>query len=60
MQQTAATPVVTSIPEKSIAVLPFESLSGNKSDPYFADGVAGRDPFQRPRISDSKSLAAPQ
>jgi TolB-like protein len=26
-------------PEKSIAVLPFESLSPNKDDTYFADGV---------------------
>jgi serine/threonine protein kinase len=26
-------------PEKSIAVLPFESLSDNKSDTYFADGI---------------------
>ncbi|MGA8654884.1 MAG: serine/threonine-protein kinase [Chthoniobacterales bacterium] len=26
-------------PEKSIAVLPFESLSENKGDTYFADGV---------------------
>jgi TolB-like protein/Tfp pilus assembly protein PilF len=25
--------------EKSIAVLPFESLSGNKDDSYFADGI---------------------
>jgi serine/threonine protein kinase/tetratricopeptide (TPR) repeat protein len=32
--QTAAT-------EKSIAVLPFESLSSNKDDSYFADGVQG-------------------
>ena len=30
---------VTKTPEKSIAVLPFESLSDNKSDNYFADGV---------------------
>jgi TolB-like protein len=29
----------TKIPEKSIAVLPFDSLSENKSDTYFADGV---------------------
>ena len=29
----------TKILEKSIAVLPFESLSDNKSDTYFADGV---------------------
>jgi TolB-like protein len=29
----------TTAPEKSIAVLPFESLSDSKSDAYFADGV---------------------
>jgi TolB-like protein/predicted Zn-dependent protease len=34
-----ATPIVTSIPAKSIAVLPFESLSADKEDTYFADGV---------------------
>jgi hypothetical protein len=34
-----STPSVTKMPEKSIAVLPFESLSENKSDTYFADGV---------------------
>src|SRR3984893_2845434 len=33
------TPIVTSIPAKSIAVLPFESLSADKEDTYFADGV---------------------
>ena len=31
--------LVTAVPVKSIAVLPFESLSENKSDSYFADGV---------------------
>ncbi len=31
--------VVTAISGKTIAVLPFESLSENKSDTYFADGV---------------------
>jgi TolB-like protein/Flp pilus assembly protein TadD len=30
---------VAHAPERSIAVLPFESLSDNKSDTYFADGV---------------------
>ena len=30
---------VSSIPAKSIAVLPFESLSTDKEDAYFADGV---------------------
>jgi TolB-like protein/Flp pilus assembly protein TadD len=32
-------PMVTAIPAKSIAVLPFESLSADKQDVYFADGV---------------------
>ncbi len=34
----SSSPAIT-IPEKSIAVLPFESLSDNKNDTYFADGV---------------------
>jgi TIR domain len=38
-QQTSESGVVTTSPGKSIAVLPFESLSDNKSDSYFADGV---------------------
>ena len=32
-------PVAPAIPEKSIAVLPFENLSGDKSNAYFADGI---------------------
>ena len=32
-------PTATTISPKSIAVLPFESLSENKEDTYFADGV---------------------
>jgi serine/threonine-protein kinase len=32
-------PASPTVPEKSIAVLPFESLSDNKGDTYFADGV---------------------
>jgi len=32
-------PIAAAIPPKSIAVLPFESLSGEKEDVYFADGV---------------------
>jgi len=30
---------VTAIPEKSIAVLPFENLSSDKENAYFADGI---------------------
>jgi serine/threonine protein kinase len=37
--RSASPPVAVNAPEKSIAVLPFESLSENKSDSYFADGV---------------------
>jgi serine/threonine protein kinase/Flp pilus assembly protein TadD len=36
---SATQSVVTKAPEKSIAVLPFQSLSDNKGDTYFADGV---------------------
>jgi serine/threonine protein kinase/tetratricopeptide (TPR) repeat protein len=39
--QTSVPPLARSLraPERSIAVLPFESLSDSKSDIYFADGV---------------------
>ena len=33
------TPVTSSIPEKSIAVLPFENLSPDKDNAYFASGM---------------------
>jgi eukaryotic-like serine/threonine-protein kinase len=32
-------PVAANSAEKSIAILPFESLDGNKDDSYFADGI---------------------
>ncbi|HZC34825.1 MAG TPA: FlgO family outer membrane protein [Chthoniobacterales bacterium] len=38
-QQTSMGGILTTAPEKSVAVLPFESLSDNKGDGYFADGV---------------------
>ena len=34
----SSSPAITA-PEKSIAVLPFENISANKDDAYFADGV---------------------
>ena len=39
--KSAETPPVSIMapPEKSIAVLPFENISANKDDTYFADGV---------------------
>jgi TIR domain len=38
-RQTSVSSVLPAIPGKSIAVLPFESLSDDKKDTYFADGV---------------------
>jgi serine/threonine protein kinase len=34
-----AAPMLAPLPEKSIAVLPFENLSAEKSDAFFADGI---------------------
>jgi serine/threonine protein kinase/tetratricopeptide (TPR) repeat protein len=47
----SATP---SAPEKSIAVLPFESLSDNKGDTYFADGVQDEILSKLARLSQLK------
>ena len=38
IQKTVSSSSVPEIQTKSIAVLPFESLSANKDDTYFADG----------------------
>src|SRR4029077_15075119 len=35
----AKEPVATSVPAKSIAVLPFENLSGDPDNAFFTDGV---------------------
>jgi TolB-like protein len=37
--QTGSTTSLASIPEKSVAVLPFENLSDDKSNAYFTDGI---------------------
>jgi serine/threonine protein kinase/tetratricopeptide (TPR) repeat protein len=39
VKSAATSSIPIAVPEKSIAVLPFESLSENKSDTYFAAGV---------------------
>jgi serine/threonine protein kinase/tetratricopeptide (TPR) repeat protein len=44
-------------PEKSIAVLPFESLSDNKNDTYFADGVQDEILASLAKVSELKVVS---
>ncbi len=47
----------TAIPEKSIAVLPFENLGGDKEDDYFAAGVHDDILSNLARIADLKVIS---
>jgi TolB-like protein/lipoprotein NlpI len=47
----------TSIPEKSIAVLPFENRSEDKSNAYFADGVQDEILTRLSKIGDLKVIS---
>jgi TolB-like protein/cytochrome c-type biogenesis protein CcmH/NrfG len=60
----AATPAVSpapsatpAIPEKSIAVLPFENLSEEKANAYFADGVQDEILTDLAKIADLKVIS---
>jgi TolB-like protein len=46
-----------SIPEKSIAVLPFENLSDNKENAYFADGVQDEILTDLAKVADLKVIS---
>src|SRR2546430_2003108 len=48
---------VASIPEKSIAVLPFENLSDEKQNAYFADGVQDEILTGLSKIADLKVIS---
>src|SRR5881398_2593170 len=50
-------PSVASIPEKSIAVLPFENLSDEKQNAYFADGVQDEILTDLAKIADLKVIS---
>src|SRR5215510_11012523 len=52
----AAEPI-TSIPEKSIAVLPFENLSSDKENAYFADGIQDEILTRLSKIADLKVIS---
>jgi TolB-like protein/class 3 adenylate cyclase/Tfp pilus assembly protein PilF len=45
------------IPEKSIAVLPFENLSGDKENAYFADGVQDEILTGLAKVADLKVIS---
>ena len=47
----------THAPEKSIAVLPFENLSDNKEDSYFADGVQDEILSDLAKVADLKVIS---
>ncbi len=47
----------TRVPEKSIAVLPFENLSDNKQNSYFADGVQDEILSDLAKVADLKVIS---
>jgi TolB-like protein/class 3 adenylate cyclase/Tfp pilus assembly protein PilF len=54
---TRALSALASIPEKSIAVLPFENLSNEKENAYFADGVQDEILTGLSRVADLKVIS---
>src|SRR5438477_2100027 len=46
-----------SVPEKSIAVLPFENLSEEKANAYFADGIQDESLTRLSKIADLKVIS---
>jgi TolB-like protein/Flp pilus assembly protein TadD len=56
-QKEAAPTVLPAIPEKSIAVLPFDSLSEDKSNAFFAEGVQDEILTRLAKVADLKVIA---
>jgi TolB-like protein/class 3 adenylate cyclase/predicted Zn-dependent protease len=56
-QAPTKTETAASIPEKSIAVLPFENLSDEKQNAYFADGVQDEILTDLARVADLKVIS---
>src|SRR6266581_1968381 len=55
--ETKTTSWPTAIPEKSIAVLPFENLSDEKENAYFADGVQDEILTGLAKVADLKVIS---
>jgi serine/threonine-protein kinase len=54
---SAPSATASTVPEKSIAVLPFENLSGNKDNSYFAAGVQDEILSDLAKIADLKVIS---
>ncbi|HST29605.1 MAG TPA: FlgO family outer membrane protein [Chthoniobacterales bacterium] len=54
---TASTTAPATIPEKSIAVLPFENLSDNKENAFFTDGVQDEILTDLAKVADLKVIS---
>ena len=53
----ASPPTPAAIPEKSIAVMPFENLSSEKENAYFADGIQDEILTRLAKIADLKVIS---
>src|SRR5438477_2306104 len=51
------TPTISAVPDKSIAVLPFENLSEEKQNAFFTDGVADEILTDLAKIADLKVIS---
>src|SRR4029077_7137097 len=56
-RQAGPVPQAAAIPEKSIAVLPFENLSDEKGNAYFADGVQDEILTGLARVADLRGIS---
>ena len=54
---TAATPAAAAIPEKSIAVLPFDNLSRDPDNAFFAEGVQDEILTRLSKVADLKVIS---
>src|SRR5215467_7237724 len=54
---SASTPAPVAIPEKSIAVMPFENLSRDPDNAYFADGIQDEILTRLSKIADLKVIS---
>ena len=57
MQSEAFGSLASAIPDKSIAVLPFENLSDDKQNAYFADGVQAEILTNLAKVADLKVIS---